>query len=323
MKTQVKKNWNEFFPNASPELDYTVTNQNTQYRVEVNAIYIISSTFVEVKNSRASGGAITFSVKSNDSKMLIEESAFFDCHTRSSSGGAVYMGSTGYFAINKCCSNFCFGLNFGSNGQFAFTVGDSSKIFETSIINSKTETNMQGSNTIDQRNSNITIKTVNISQNTCYQAPLGFLSSQNECLINLCSFENNTGSISGIYLSSVSPMSMMLSNLLRNSIAKIGLISSSGELTINGCTILDNTIQYTFQVSGSNTIVTNCTMSESDATNFSGNVNIDDWTPDSPFYNDISLQFYMNLCIATLKKQEDESEYFIGSFLIFVVLLQN
>ena len=321
MKAQRMKSWNDFFKDTPPDLNYTVNNQHTQFRVNVSKVYIISCSFVEVKNSLAAGGAISFSTNLNDPKMLIEESVFFDCHT-SSSGGAIYM-SQGFFAINKSCSNFCYSSGFLSNGQFTFINGESSHLFETSIINPNPETNIEGSDTIYHTNANITIHTVNISQNKCYTSPLGNLRSQNECLISFCSFENNTGTRNGIsFASSQSPISMTASNLIGNTIEQRGLIYSSGDLTIKGCTILYNNVSLTFQSSYIITVI-NCSMTEDDVKKTTGNVNIDNWEPSSAFYNEISIQFFDDLCVATLKKDDDESEYFIGSFLIFIVLLQN
>ena len=316
--------WDEFFNNASPNLTFTVKRKNTQLKINVDKIYILSCTFVEAKSTTANGGAIFF-YSSDDSLMLIEESVFYNCHS-SLSGGAIYMGIFGYFAINKCCSNFCFTSGTPSFGQFACTEGESSKIFECSIINSKPETS-ESSNTINQRNSNITIETVNISQNTCNEAPLGSLYLQNECLIHLCSFENNTGTRFGIsFSSSQSPITMTSSNLIGNTIKQNGLIySSNGELTINGCTIHNNNedvIIFNSHNDGSIN-VKNCTMSNDDATKFLGNVNLDNWKPSSNFFNEISLEFIINLCIALLKKEDETTEYWVGSFLFLIVLLNN
>ena len=318
----LKSEWNDFFKDTTPDKNYTVNNQHTQINVDFNKVYIISCSFVKIKDSKSSGGAIWFSTISNYSQMLIEESVFFDCHTISS-GGAIYMSNDGSFAINKCCSNFCYSLGIYSNGQFTYIAGESSKIFECSIINSNPETNLFASSTIYHSNRNITINTINLSQNKCYTTPLGNLQSESECFISFCSFKNNTGTIIGIYFSSSqSPTTMTSTNLILNTIEQNGLISSSGELTIKGCTILNNNANLIFQSYIIITVI-NCTMSEDDVNKTTGTVNIDNWKPSSTFYNEISIQFFNDLCIAPLKKEEDLAEYFIGSFLILIVLLQN
>ena len=199
-KKQVMKNWDEFFPNSTFQLNYTGTKHNTQIKVNDINVYISFCTFVKVENSE-NGGAVSFS-SSGDSKMLIEESVFFDCHA-TLSGGAIFMSGSGYFAMNKCCSNFCFTLGTSSSGQFAYIQGESSNISEASIINSKPETN-QPMDTICLF-SMFEINTANISQNTCYQVPLGYMytPSPNIALINLCSFENNTRDLEFIYFLSL------------------------------------------------------------------------------------------------------------------------
>ena len=220
--------------------------------------------------------------------------------------------SHGSCVVHKCCSSKCHSSYAGNSyGQSIFTSlsnnGDHiNKVLDSSAIYSEPP-NSEGTSTIYLRYSIITIKTSNISQNSCGKYPLMYcnphLDNQKDtCSIEFCSIRGNSATNKiGIFLDNTGSMHQIKSsNFIENTVKNLGLIYSEAKVVVQGCTILENTANYMFYTySQSDTItVINCTITKEDVTKTNNNkVNIDQWTPNShSFINGIKPTFVNELC---------------------------
>ena len=314
--------WNTFFNDDEPPA-LQKENFSSQHQVTNEAAYIVSCTFQSI-DSETNGGAICFSPSSPDAKLLVEVCTFDNCHTNDQAGGAVCMNSLGTnedshgsSVINKCCASHCW-TTFKSNeensyGQcFYIRLEDDdtyiNNVLDSSIIQSSPSFS-DGEGIIYLRYANITVRTVNFSNNVCTLSPSACCnpswSSTNTitCFIEYCSICNNKATTAyGLFLDGVSDKHIVRnSNFIGNDISgKKGLIFAAGIDTISECTILDNIADPIFYACDDNTIhIINCTISENDITKTSceGSVNIDDWKPlPSSFMNNILPTFITDLC---------------------------
>ena len=312
---KVFQSWNEVGLSGEPP-------EKSRPQIELivsttNNVYVWYSYF-QIEASSSSGGAISFTSPTVSSQILIEECIFFDCHTTTNVGGAIFMGASpssdngqGNFVINKCCSNKCSTSYTGSSstyGQFcrSFVSDDEThinKILDSSVIYSESISSDSRS-VISFYNGVINIKTVNFSQNKCLYYPSAFCEptylTETTCFVELCSFKNNTANVQYcIYLSGISTKDLLKSsNLIGNNILGTGLVAAYSQLTVEGCTILENEADSIFFCYSGSITVINCTITEEDVKKTNNdNVNIENWTPKhNSFINGIKPTIVNEIC---------------------------
>ena len=203
---------------------------------------------------------------------------FNDCHTSSNYGGSIFMGSGyGSCVINKCCSNACSSTNkYDSYGQFIYLrlTDDSkhiNKVLDSSVIKSQPPEEANSGSVLSLNFAIITMTTVNLSLNKCSKYPSAYCcpysTSSTTCFVSYCSIRNNTATSQyGIYFyrSSSTEYSLSNSNLIENDISgSYGLVYCYGHLTIDECTILENSASRIFYSASSSEItIINCTIEE-------------------------------------------------------------
>ena len=254
-------------------------------------------------NSASNGGCIAFTSTSEDSRLLVEFCIFEDCHSNSNGGSIcmTYSGTEGgSCVINKCCASKCSALS-GGLGHFVYTYlyndGDHlNQVQDSSVINCNADKGT-GQGTLNLQRGIIMIKTVNLSQNSCsqycplYCAPFS-ISSFTACSVSFCSIRGNTANTAyGLDFYNGAKHELSNSNLIENDIkGSNGLIYCYGQLTIDECTILENSATPMFYCYSGSVTITNCTIKEEDVkgTKIAGSVTTGSaWKASSSFINAI------------------------------------
>ena len=295
-------------PEGTPE------NTSEQYsKAGESLVYLVDSFFDNII-SGTNGGAICISSTTDSSQMLIEVCIFNDCHTNSEYGGAIFMGypvtssnGAGSCVVHKCCSNNCSSTSTRySYGHFIYTMLSNdndhiNKFLDSSVINSK-QINFESEGTIELLYGEITINTLNLSENQCVVCPAiwcyqGSSNTKLICSIKFCSIRNNVGLVSTLAISTTFA-SCTNSNFIENTASYYGLIQAHTEMIVEGCTILENKAASTFYCNTGPITVINCTITEEDVIKTNANVNIENWTPNpNSFVNGIFPTFLTKLCV--------------------------
>ena len=235
--------------------------------------------------------------------MLIEFCVFNNCQSSSNeqNGGCIYMYSSssdaGSCVLNKCCANQCYSKYSGSSyGQFIYTYlscddDHINQVLDSSIINSIPPSDSTSRGTLYLRRAIITIKAVNLSNNTCslyapiYCYPYSLSSSSiTTCCLSYCSIRGNEAKTRiCVSLENSAQHEINNSNIIENQVpssSSYAVITILGTCTIRDCTILDNTGQRIFYASSKITLI-NCTIDVDDLTKTTGNGNVDtdSWKP--------------------------------------------
>lgn len=170
----------------APEYYFNGQNLTTNNTPSGGTIYIHECFFYDILNQ-----AITYS---NNGKMLVELSTFFNCSS-SSNGGAIYQ-SGGHFVLKKCC-----GVKYYSTtgwGHFSFNqLSQSSKnnILDSSFslcFNAKE--NLTGWSALVLREGSIVIKILNLTKNKC-EYNTAFLLTPSQSETSFVSFASIAGNI--------------------------------------------------------------------------------------------------------------------------------
>ena len=303
-------------PSPEDTITGTFTGNNIKNFDTNDQVYVLNCYFQT--SSQLEGGSIRFTNQNDYAQMLIEFSVFDQCSTSKLYGGGVYMASGGNCVIRKTCSNSCCTLVGGSTrtfGQYVYVEADDTensviKILDSSIIHSIPVssgswgpiTMFCGVNLINEVN----ISNNKSGYNSAFRCTPSLTASSDSCMVDFCSFRNNTAiSYACIHFAEKNRKNTLAnSNILDNSVSfQEGIVKSQGSTTIIGCTILNNTVNqgYMFYTASSGQIILyNCTIDAKDARNTNSNVILQTLVPNP--------EAFINVIICTEAKQ-CEAEY--------------
>jgi hypothetical protein len=189
--------WNDYFPGTNPTT-YATHEYKTRQSISNAYVYVLHCLFNNFTSS-SSGGALYSG--SSTAKWLVESSTFFSCKTSSGSGGAIYFeikSSGGESVLNKVCGNDC--CTSSSDEQFAYirvydTISSKNYANYSSITRCVSE-NSGSTRVLRHSYGKICCSSINLSMNKCgYQSALycyPFCDSNSiTCSLSYSSFADN------------------------------------------------------------------------------------------------------------------------------------
>ena len=252
---------------------------------------INTNSVFESITSSSSGGALSFSGLSQESKLFIEQSSFTECHT-DGNGGAIYFCCNGQCVLSKVCGYKCSTTN-SADCQFDYVYTSDALTYKNEVNDSSIVYTFNSNNawyTLFHYYGRIIVNSVNVSRNYCYGTSGIYCypskstqtsSCAPSCLITLSTFTNNTAHTYYICLElskSDAYKEIRQSNVIRNTQTSqsYGIIYSNCNLNIISSCILENVAQYIlYEGSSSYSIKVINSTTDSSITTY-GSVSIED-----------------------------------------------
>ena len=244
--------WDDFWPTEEGNQD----DQPNGYQTGKNPDIDVNQLHLYVKHAhfeKLSSGAISYTKNDPNKKMLIELSSFLDI-TKKGYGAGIHIINGGHNIVNKVCALGCFSTAGSSDGEFLYaslSTNDVTKkniVIDSSICFCKEE-KYTSEGILYLVNSNISIHTVNLTNNKSYwMAPLyikpTLIEGETTSFLKYSSVRNNSARFEVCINQEMDNAGMRISrtNIIENrqNTTSFGIVNVDGPTYIVDCTVLEN-----------------------------------------------------------------------------------